>query len=103
LSSAVTSIPAPYQHEIDRSIEQCRLITCLLTPNYFRSPECLEELDIARLRNKREEGRVLVPIYWQSCPNDLALWLQTLNLSDLREMRTDALPEVAHRIVDLIK
>ena len=36
--------------EIDAAIEGCTKIVALMSPNYFASPECKEELMVARLR-----------------------------------------------------
>ena len=55
-----------YQGEIDRSIESCRKIIAVMSPSYFLSPECQEELQMARLRNKRADSCILFPIYWRS-------------------------------------
>ena len=74
-----------YQQEIDEAIERCRRVIAILSPDYFASPECMEEIMIARLRNKRCGGGVLLPIYWRDLDGDLSLWLQILNYSDCRE------------------
>jgi hypothetical protein len=74
-----------YQYEIDRSIESCRKIVAVMSPSYFCSPECQEELHMARLRNKRADHSVLLPIYWQSPDSELKLWIQAVNYADCRE------------------
>ncbi len=74
-----------WQREIDAAIENCERIVAVLSPEYFASPECTEEIMIARLRNKRAGGGVLLPVYWRSLPGDLALWLQIINYADCRE------------------
>jgi TIR domain len=74
-----------YQQEIDHSIENCRKIIAVMSPSYFCSPECQEELHMARLRNKRADHSVFFPIYWQSLDTELKLWIQALNYADCRE------------------
>ena len=74
-----------YQQVIDKAIESCRRIVAILSPDYFESPECVEEIMMSRLRNKRADGGVLLPIYWRDLGGDLSLWLQILNYSDCRE------------------
>jgi hypothetical protein len=74
-----------WQDEIDRAITSCRAIVALMSPSYFASPECQEELWQARLRNKRSGGTVLFPIYWRDYAMGLDLWLQILNYADCRE------------------
>jgi TIR domain len=54
-----------YQDEIDQAIERCRRVVALMSPSYFGFPECQEELQIARLRKKRQGGKILFPVYWQ--------------------------------------
>lgn len=73
-----------WQDEIDRAISASRSIIALLSPSYFDSPECQEELAQARLRNKRSDRKILIPIYWRG-GRELALWLQALNYADCRE------------------
>ena len=84
-----------YQQEIDNAIERCRRIVAILSPDYFMSPECTEELMMARLRNKRADRGVLLPVYWRGLDGDLALWLRALNYSDCREEDTAKLADAA--------
>ena len=86
---------ASYQHEIDKAIESCRRIIAILSPDYFASPECEEEMMISRLRNKRCGGGVLLPIYWRNLEKDLSLWLQILKYSDCREANVEKIAEAA--------
>ena len=52
-----------WQEEIDRAIASCGSIIAILSPAYFASPECREELMQARLRNKRSSHPLLFPVY----------------------------------------
>jgi hypothetical protein len=74
-----------WQEEIDRAISSCEAVITILSPNYFSSPECREELMQARLRNKRSERQILFPFYWRDWGKELDLWLQILNYADCRE------------------
>jgi len=74
-----------WQSKLDAAITSCRSILTIISPEYLRSPECLEELSQARLRHKREGGRVLFPIYWKQWDGELSLWLQLINASDCRD------------------
>ncbi|WP_291985797.1 toll/interleukin-1 receptor domain-containing protein [Candidatus Accumulibacter sp. ACC007] len=87
-----------YQDEIDRAIESCRRVVSILSPAYFASPECQEELNIARLRNKRSGFGLLIPLYWRSISPGLPLWLQTLNQCVCVEERLDQLPVAAQDV-----
>jgi hypothetical protein len=76
-----------WQDEIDQAMQNCEKMVALLSPNYFASPECREELTMARLRHKRSEQPFLLPIYLRSLENnqELPLWLQAINYVDCRE------------------
>lgn len=80
-----------WQEEIDLAITSCRSIIAILSPSYFNSPECREELMQARLRNKRSRETVFFPVYWHDWGKELDLWLQTVNYSDCRECNRDLL------------
>jgi hypothetical protein len=90
----------PYQNEIDRAIESCAKVVPILSPAYLASPECQEELNIARLRNKRSGWSTLIPIYWKSVVPELPLWLQTLNIYQCTEERPDLMPGAAQAVSD---
>jgi hypothetical protein len=74
-----------WQEDIDRAITSSGSIIAILSPTYFASPECREELMQARLRNKRSSYPLLFPIYWLDWGRDLDLWLQVVNYADCRE------------------
>jgi len=81
----VIDVGRSWQEEIDRAISSCNAVVAILSPSYFKSPECREELMQARLRNKRSDQTILFPIYWLSSEKELDLWLQAINLMDCRE------------------
>ena len=87
-----------YQDDIDRAIESCRKVVSILSPAYFASPECQEELNIARLRNKRAGFGLLIPLCWKSVSPSLPLWLQTLNQSDCLEESLEKLTVAAQDV-----
>jgi hypothetical protein len=87
-----------WQRKIDEAIGNCGRIVALLSPEYFASPECTEEIMIARLRNKRAGGGVLLPIYWRSLQGDLELWLQIINYADCRESDAALLRALAGKL-----
>lgn len=87
-----------WQHEIDEAIEGCRKIVALLSADYFASPECKEELMVARLRNKRADYEVFFPLYWRDAGKSLAMWLQAITYSDCREGDMDKLGDISRRL-----
>jgi hypothetical protein len=90
---------ASWQEEIDKAIQNCRHVVAVLSPGYFDSPECKEELMVARLRHKRSDASVLLPLYWISLEGDLSLWLQALTYRDCRE---ESLDDVKDAALDLV-
>jgi hypothetical protein len=92
-----------WQGEIDTAIERCRQVAAFLSPSYFRSAECKEEIGMARLRNKRQESIFLVPLYIRSLDNDqeLPLWLQAINYIDCREADAEKLVAAACHFVTM--
>ena len=92
-----------WQQEIDDAIESCSKIVALMSPNYFASPECKEELMIARLRNKRSNFEVLFPLYWKDAGRALAMWIQAVTYSDCREGDSAKLTEVTKRLADRLR
>ena len=48
---------AAWQSKIFDSLDRCRRIVCLLTPNYLESPICLEEFNIAWMRTRESNRR----------------------------------------------
>ena len=90
---------ASWQEEIDKAIQNCKHVVAVLSPGYFDSPECKEELMVARLRHKRSDASVLLPLYWMSLEGDLALWLQAMTYRDCREGSLDNVKAAALDLV----
>jgi TIR domain-containing protein len=92
-----------WQDELDAAIENCRNAMALLSPSYFRSAECKEEIGIARLRHKRSSYTFLVPLYVRSLENEeeLPLWLQAINYVDCRESDPAKLSAAVERFLKM--
>ncbi|ETX28025.1 TIR domain-containing protein, partial [Roseivivax isoporae] len=78
-------IGVAYQREVDAALKRSDRALCLVSPDYMASGECLEELMVARLRNKRSGFGFLWPVYWRNVPDGLEEWIQILNYADCRE------------------
>jgi hypothetical protein len=85
-----------WQHRIFAAIDASRKVVCLFSPDYLKSDVCLEEYNIAHLRN-REEGEILVPAYLRSTA--LPSYMRLLQYVDVRECDSDRLDDLAHRLV----
>lgn len=92
------NVGTSYQDEVDRAIESCRKVVSILSPAYFASPECQEELNSARFRNKRAGFKLLIPIYWKSVTPDLPRWLRTLNRANCTDEEFAELPNAVQRV-----
>jgi hypothetical protein len=82
-----------WQDAIDDAMQSCRKMVAFLTPSYFTSVECKEEINMGRLRHKREDQSFLFPLYVHSLDNkaELPLWLQAVTYIDCREMDSSKL------------
>ena len=89
-----------WQDVIDKAIQSCRHMVAFLSPDYFTSVECKEEINIARLRNKREDHSFLFPLYVRSLASadELPLWLQAVTYIDCREIDQAKLTSAAGRL-----
>jgi hypothetical protein len=92
-----------WQDELDGVLQSCRKAVALLTPSYFQSAECREELGIARLRNKRQNYTFFVPLYVRSCTNEqeFPLWIAAINYIDCREADNAKLIAAAAKVAKL--
>jgi hypothetical protein len=90
-----------WQDAIDKAVQSCSKMVAFLTSSYFKSVECKEEINMGRLRHKREEQSFLFPLYVRSLDNaaELPLWLQTVNYIDCREIDSAKLAAAADRLV----
>ncbi|MCP5074829.1 MAG: toll/interleukin-1 receptor domain-containing protein [Rhodobacteraceae bacterium] len=79
-----------WQREIDTAIHGARALVALVSPDYLKSPECQEELMVARLRHKHD-GPFLYPIWWRGGDLGIDQWLRTINIADCREANADTL------------
>jgi TIR domain len=89
-----------WQDAIDRAMRSCRHMIAFLSPYYFMSVECKEEMNMARLRNKREDYSFLYPLYVRSLQKEgeLPLWLQAVSYVDCREVDEAKLTDAAGRL-----
>jgi hypothetical protein len=89
-----------WQDAIDLAMQSCRKMVAFISPWYFKSVECKEELNMARLRHKRERQSFLFPLYVRSLcsESELPLWLQAITYDDCREANETKLVAAADRL-----
>jgi hypothetical protein len=75
-----------WQDAIEAAMTSCRKAVAFISPAYFKSVDCKEEINMARLRHKRENQSFLFPLYVRSLEHEaeLPLWLQTVTYLDCR-------------------
>jgi len=90
-----------WQDAIDEAMQSCRKMVAFLTPDYFNSDVCKEELNMARCRHRKERQKFLFPMYVRALPNeaDLPLWIQTVNYVDCRDVDAGKIVAAAKRIL----
>lgn len=96
-------IGVSYQSRIDEALAESDRVLCLLSPEYLLSPECQEELWVARLRNKRAGFEFLWPVYWREVNGGLNDWLMILNLADCRESSVAQLDRTVTRLASELR
>jgi hypothetical protein len=74
---------ASWQSELDRVIETCRKVIAVYSPKYLKSRTCIEEFNMARLRHRKSQAGVLLPLYLRTAA--LPLYMQSLEYVDCRE------------------
>jgi hypothetical protein len=84
---------AAWQRKIFESLDRCKLVVALMTPDYLRSEVCLEEYNIAWMRGRREGRPILRPLFVSGV--DLPTYMDSLNYQDCRERDRQKLADAA--------
>lgn len=91
-----------WKARIDEALDAVTLLIPIVTPNFFRSPACREELE-RFLKRERQLGRgdLILPVYYLSTPelddpnrregDELARVLATRQYADWRDLRFEPL------------
>jgi hypothetical protein len=72
-----------WQSKLDDGLANCERVIVIYSPAYLKSPNCLEEFNMARIRHRESSQPVLAPIYLRSAI--LPLYMRTLHYIDCRE------------------
>lgn len=87
-----------WQQGIFEAIGTSRKVVCLLSPDYLTSKVCIEEYNVAHMRN-REEGDVLIPVYLRSA--ELPHHMRLVQYIDVRENDPERLASLATQVCTL--
>ena len=75
---------ASWQQEIFISLEKSKFIFALLSPDYLKSKVCIEEFDIAMIKNREANAQVLFPLLIENTELPMYMrMIQYLNLINL--------------------
>lgn len=87
-----------WQMQIYDALDRSKQVLCLLSPQYLASKVCLEEFNIAMLRNRDVPHSLLLPIYLRSAP--LPSYMRLIQYLDAREAEPDRLHQCVQQLKD---
>ena len=90
-------IGAAWQPEIFESLDRCRKVVAILSPDYLGSKVCKEEFNIAWIRSREANEDVIFPIYLYTAR--LPTYMRYRNYFDCREGDKSKITEASKRIV----
>jgi hypothetical protein len=96
VDQAGVQVGSMWQHEIFMALEKSRQVICLLSPSYLESDYCLEEFNIALLRDRSLGGRVLVPVLLYT--TQLPVYMQIRQFLDAREGSDQRINEICSQL-----
>ena len=94
------NIGSAWQPEIFETLDRCKKVVALLSPDYLGSKVCKEEFNIAWIRARETEHDIIFPIYLYTAP--LPTYMKYLNFFDCREGDASRFDEAARLLVNSI-
>jgi TIR domain len=91
------AIGSAWQTEIFESLDKCRKVVAMLSPEYLSSKACKEEFNIAWIRSRETDEEIVFPIYIYS--TRLPTYMKYWNYFDCREGDTTKIAEAAERLL----
>ena len=89
-----------WQIEIFESLDKCRKIVAMLSPEYIASKVCKEEFNIAWLRGREADDDIIYPLYLYSAP--LPTYMKYKNFLDCREGDAQRIEEASRRLLETL-
>lgn len=89
-------IGSPWQPQIFETLDRCRKVVVLFSPDYLNSKVCKEEFNIAWARGREIDENIIFPIYLYSA--DLPTYMKYRNYIDCREGSEDKLRSACSRL-----
>lgn len=94
-------VGSPWQLEIFETLDRCRKVVALLSPDYLASKVCKEEFNIAWIRCRETNKEILFPIYLYTTP-DLPTYMKYRNYVDCREGDNLKLNSASKKLLELL-
>lgn len=94
-------IGSAWQPEIFESLDQCRKIVVLFSPDYLQSKVCKEEFNIAWVRSRESDQEILFPLYLFSAK--LPTYMKYRLYIDCREGNSKMIREASRRLLENLK
>lgn len=94
------NIGSAWQPEIFETLDRCKKVVALLSPDYLGSKVCIEEFNIAWIRARETEQNIIFPVYLYTAP--LPTYMKYRNFFDCREGDTSRFDEAARLLVNSI-
>jgi hypothetical protein len=92
---------AAWQRRVFESLERCRKVVAMLTPEYLASDICLEEYNIAWMRSREEKETILTPLFVREA--SLPAYMRSRQYADCREADAKKLTGVATAVADSLR
>ncbi|WP_300441832.1 toll/interleukin-1 receptor domain-containing protein [Zoogloea sp.] len=89
-----------WQIEIFESLDKCRKLVAMLSPEYIASKVCKEEFNIAWLRGREADDDIIFPLYLYSAP--LPTYMKYKNFLDCREGDAQRIEEASRRLLETL-
>lgn len=86
-----------WQPEIFESLDRCRKVVALLSPDYLNSKVCKEEFNIAWIRSRETDEDVLFPVYLYTTA--LPTYMKYRNYFDCREGDKSRIAEASKKLL----
>ena len=93
-------VGSAWQIEIFESLDKCRKVVAMLSPEYIASKVCKEEFNIAWLRGREADDDIIFPLYLYSAP--LPTYMKYKNFLDCREGEASRIEEASRRLLDTL-
>lgn len=86
-----------WQPAIFESLDRCRKVIALLSPDYLASKVCKEEFNIAWIRGRETDQDIIFPVYLYTA--ELPTYMKYRNYIDCREGNRTKLAEASRHLV----